>query len=157
MQTKIPISEILSTDEYININYEKSTQEQIADLLKFLKTEYTILKTTNFEDELHVIEYVRNTENKNVSFDKIKKFQLFIDKDDDNTSSIEITIDPDQLISDITFEEFSYFVAKCAEALSSQIYFVRHESISWEFGDTGENSGIIFSFEDISINEILKN
>jgi hypothetical protein len=69
---------------------------------------------------------------------------------DNGTPFLEVSFFPDDLILDrYSIDRFVGFLDNLAEIGGATQYFVRYENVSWRFGDTSENSGVIFTYSDI--------
>jgi len=61
----------------------------------------------------------------------------------------EITFFPEELeVTRFDLQEFFALLAALVSAARSSEYYVRYENVSWEHGDVGANSGVIFSHHD---------
>jgi len=76
----------------------------------------------------------------------ISRIQLFFSWVNQSEILIELTFFPDYINQQIyNINEFLNWLKPILVALKTKEYYVRYENASWEYGDTSEFSGVIFS------------
>ena len=84
------------------------------------------------------------------SSELITHIQLFLDWENRDFSA-EITFFPDDIIQErFSMERFYQFLEPIVQAANSEKFYVRYENASWNIGDTGKGSGVIFSHEEFN-------
>ena len=79
-----------------------------------------------------------------------RSFQLFVCVDND-APFMELTFFPDDIVErDDPLPAVVRFLNHLCDGTSVSNYFVRYENVSWVSGDTGPNSGVIFTKHDVA-------
>ena len=80
----------------------------------------------------------------------IKDIQVFVGPEEDGSPFVEITFFPEYIDKQqYTTDGFVALVDHWRSLLRAVRFFVRYENASWELGDTGAHSGVIFTSDDI--------
>ncbi len=83
----------------------------------------------------------------------ISQIQLFFSWHNTSKIFIELTFFPQDVDNKLySLESFNDWLKPLLLALNTSIYYVRYENVSWEFGDTREGSGVIFTNSQYAIN-----
>lgn len=83
----------------------------------------------------------------------ISQIQLLLSWQNKSKVFIELTFFPEDIDSKTySLESFKNWLKPFLVALNTKTFFVRHENVSWLYGDTSEFSGIIFTNSEHSIN-----
>lgn len=77
--------------------------------------------------------------------------QVFVCPDDDGSPFVELSFFPDDVLPTFTSQTLIDKVIQLATVGHANDFFVRYENASWEFGTTGEGTGVITTWHDIQI------
>jgi hypothetical protein len=73
----------------------------------------------------------------------VKNLQVFISSEDDGTPFVELTFFPDDIEpTQCLRSDFIAWAHQMQMRLRARRYYARYENISWQFGDTGAESGV---------------
>ena len=142
-----------------NINFYVPQKNYLINLLKFLMDQYRFLSVAKSDgnkisidnedcklDELVSFynEHINLLlENKN---QVIKNPQFFISRGESEDYYLEITFFPNDINRDkFTFIIFVEWLSQILKCGNSKEFYVRYENSSWKYGDSSDDSGVIYS------------
>ena len=83
----------------------------------------------------------------------VSQVQLFLSWTDGSKIFVEITFFPQDVNKEkYSLETFLGWLKPLLASLNTSTYFVRYENASWNYGDTSETSGVIFTNSQYAIN-----
>ncbi len=74
----------------------------------------------------------------------IRYMQIFLDWDQTQKVSAELTFSPEDIDENFSFSLFEEFIAPFIAASGTTHYYVRYENAGWEFGDLSKHAGVIY-------------
>lgn len=145
-----------------DINFPDVGRSEALTLLNHLKTSYK-LKNANDSEGIEIstkeiIDRVSSYDNETISSywlcqGLVSQVQVFLSWTNDSKIFVEITFFPQDVDSKrYTLEAFLEWLKPFLVSLNTSDYFVRYENASWNYGDSSEASGVIFSNLQYAIN-----
>jgi hypothetical protein len=73
----------------------------------------------------------------------VKNLQVFVGSEEDGSPFVELTFSPEDVEpTTVLREEFIAWAQQMREQLGARRYYARYGDASWQFGDTGPQSGV---------------
>lgn len=136
-----------------DINFEAPTWEGVEDLMGSLVGSYKNASATDREGRTiatlprALLEAARDSGSVHLILKEgdgpIKFLQVFVFSEEDGAPFVELTFFPADIERTPTLrDEFIEWAEAARARLGALRYYARYENASWEFGDTGANSGV---------------
>ena len=136
-----------------DVNFANPSWEGVGNLRDWVRSQYSGLEiATYFPTSVTEPTWIpqQRGENSHILASQGKIFirllQVFISREEDDSPFVELTFFPQDVedIPDLA-ARFCDLADSWARLLQATQYFVRYENASWQFGDCGDRSGVIFS------------
>lgn len=136
-----------------DINFETPTWEGVEDLMGSLIGSYGNASATDGEGRTiatlpnALLEAARDSGSIHLILGEggglIKFLQVFVFSEEDGAPFVELTFFPDDVARTPTLrDDFIEWANAVRVRLGARRYYARYENASWQFGDTGANSGV---------------
>lgn len=145
-----------------DINFPDVGRSEATSLVNQLNISFELKNANDSEgteiSSKEIIERVSTSDKETISScwlcqGLVSQVQVFLSWTNDSKIFIEITFFPQDVDSKIyTLEAFLEWLNPFLVSLNTSEYFVRYENASWNYGDTSETSGVIFSNSQYAIN-----
>ena len=145
-----------------DINFPDSNSLKAISLIKYINGSNVLLKATNSEGATlsakDILESLKSSEKQSIhtiweSKNLISNLQIFFSWRERTKISIEITFFPKDInIKLYSLNNFNDWLKPILISLDTNIFYVRYENASWEYGDTSKDSGVIYTNNEHKIN-----
>ncbi|MCW9027130.1 MAG: hypothetical protein OQJ77_07410 [Thiovulaceae bacterium] len=145
-----------------DINFPDVGKSEAISLLNLLKMSCELKSANDSEgaeiSSKELMEHVSSSDKETISSywlcqGLVSQVQVFLSWTNDSKIFIEITFFPQDVDSKTyTLEAFLEWLKPFLVSLNTSDYFVRYENASWNYGDTSEKSGVIFSNSQYAMN-----
>ncbi|MEQ9466394.1 MAG: hypothetical protein RLN88_03230 [Ekhidna sp.] len=139
--SRLSLNKAKASIEWIHCIYPNGK----ATLSQGVKPSYTIPDNLLEKDFDYLMIEVENIE------EPIKKLQFFLSPEE-NDYFLEITFSPDDLGNESNLlENLSIWFEKLEDFINPLEYYVRWENASWNYGDEGLGSGVLFKKDNLRV------
>ena len=146
-----------------DINFEAPTWEGVEDLMANLIGSYGNASATDGEGRTvatlpnALLETARDIGSVHLILREgsglIKFLQVFVFSEEDGAPFVELTFFPDDVERTPTLRgDFIEWANTMRARLGARRYYARYEDVSWQFGDTGANSGVFLVSDEADAN-----
>jgi len=145
-----------------DINFPDVSSSEAVSLFEYINNKYKLLKATDTEGEevssQEAIELLNSSSSQNIisiweCTGILSQIQLFYSWQNKSKIFIELTIFPQDFNSEVySLKEFKIWLKPILIALNTNIFYVRYENASWKYGDTSQDSGVIFTNKECKFN-----
>jgi hypothetical protein len=145
-----------------DLNFEAPTWAGVEDLLHMLEGMFEEASGTDQEGRVivaplrdAVLLVSQNRGHLHLVFKAgsslVKNLQIFVCSEDDGTPFVELTFFPDDVEQTPSLRcDFIAWAHQMQICLRAHRYYARYENASWQFGDTGADSGVFLVSDDVT-------
>ena len=145
-----------------DVNFPDSAMGKAIDLINYIESFSTLRSASNAEGgELTTKEIkslISSSATQTISsgwecHGLISQIQIFLNWVEIDEIFIELTFFPNDVNEKAySLEAFKAWLKPFLVALNTDTYFVRYENVSWKYGDTSKDSGVIFTNKECELN-----